>query len=392
MRGTTFALIGPVATSQGNIVSLVCLDDCTPATTFSGCPVAAYTGFGVTVEGGRVTSGCETFGVSRGSDIWNAAFEAITTFEQSFAQGNNVNNPGNANLGRERGTVRSEERAREQNQEQGDNNQPSSGTVGPVQGTGVNGLVTNARNGRAISGATVQVDGTTAASTGSDGRFTLATSTTSRVVRVSAPGFVTSTRTVPGTTTELVISLVPISSTDDIIIVLNWGAQPRDLDAHISGPDRAAGRFHVFFANPRAPLPSPYAILDVDDVSSFGPETITISRDPTTGLFRAGEYRYWVHNFSGSPGFDVSGAQVTIVKGSNQVAEFNVSDSSGNPSLPIWRVANLTVDTAGNVTVTPVRTFTSGSSSSIFTIPSGSGEGVDSFGIDDGSPAAPTEK
>jgi hypothetical protein len=117
VRGTTFMLVGPVATSQGNIAALVCLDDCDGRTTFAGCATSPYTAFGVTVERGKVTSGCDTSAVSKGADYFNAGFEAITTFEQSFAAGNGVDNPGGVNLGREEGDRKADERRAEEQKE-----------------------------------------------------------------------------------------------------------------------------------------------------------------------------------------------------------------------------------------------------------------------------------
>jgi hypothetical protein len=99
VRGTTFALIGPVPTSQGNIVALVCLDDCDGRTSFNGCATSEYTALGVQVEKGKATSGCDVYSVGRNADYFNEAAQAITTFEQSAANGNGVSNPGNANLG-----------------------------------------------------------------------------------------------------------------------------------------------------------------------------------------------------------------------------------------------------------------------------------------------------
>jgi hypothetical protein len=46
VRGTTFVVIGPVTTSVGNLVIIVCTADCTPASTFAGCPLGP---FGATV-------------------------------------------------------------------------------------------------------------------------------------------------------------------------------------------------------------------------------------------------------------------------------------------------------------------------------------------------------
>jgi uncharacterized protein YfaP (DUF2135 family) len=186
---------------------------------------------------------------------------------------------------------------------------------------------------------------------------------------VSAPGFVSTSLTVTvveGSNPAVSVALVPVNTTGDITIVLTWGAQPTDLDSHLSGPDRSGGRFHVYYNAPQQPQPSPYASLDVDDTTGFGPETITIRRDPTTGQFVPGEYHYWVHNFSTTPEFNVSAAHVTISKGGQQLAAFDVANASGDPSLDIWRVANLTLDAAGNVTITPVQTFVSGTDTSVF--------------------------
>jgi len=130
VRGTTFLLIGPVPTSQGNISALVCLDDCDGRTTFAGCAVSPYTAFGVTVERSRATSGCDTAAVSRGADYFNAGAEAITTFEQSFAAGNGVNNPGGVNLGREEGQRHADQRNAEEHEEDRPNINFSSCAIG----------------------------------------------------------------------------------------------------------------------------------------------------------------------------------------------------------------------------------------------------------------------
>jgi hypothetical protein len=84
VRGTTFAVIGPVPTSVGNLVVIVCLADCTPSSTFAGCPLGPYVGYGVEVERGRVTTACVPFAVSRSAGLFDAAFEGITTVEQAL--------------------------------------------------------------------------------------------------------------------------------------------------------------------------------------------------------------------------------------------------------------------------------------------------------------------
>ncbi|MFN8635553.1 MAG: carboxypeptidase regulatory-like domain-containing protein [Chloroflexota bacterium] len=239
----------------------------------------------------------------------------------------------------------------------------------------VTGIVTNALTGAPLANATVRVDGSTATATsGNDGRFVLAgVPSGTRTLRTTATGFVTEVRTVAvvaNASVEQAIALTPARPGGQITIVLTWSTQPQDLDAHLSGPNRSGGRFHVYYASRSQPLPNPYATLDVDDTTSFGPETITISRDPNTGLFAAGEYRYWVHNFSTDPEFDVSDARVTVSSGGSQLDSFNVP--GGAATLDIWRVVNLTVDTAGNVTLTPVQTFAAGFDTTVFLVPPGS--------------------
>jgi hypothetical protein len=264
----------------------------------------------------------------------------------------------------------------DRDQDENDNKNVAVGptpTLGPP-GT-LAGIVTDALTGLPISGALVRVDGESAdATTGSNGRFVLTNiGSGARTVRTTASGYVMEVRTVTviaGSTVEQAIALTTVRPGGEITIVLTWGAQPSDLDAHLSGPNRSGGRFHLFYANPAAPLPSPYASLDVDDLVSFGPETITIRRDPTTGNFVAGEYRYWVHNFSTTPEFDVSNGRVTVNSGGSQLDSFSVP--GGAAGLDIWRVVNLNVDTAGNVTLTPVQSFAAGFDTTPFSVPSGS--------------------
>jgi uncharacterized protein YfaP (DUF2135 family) len=75
--------------------------------------------------------------------------------------------------------------------------------------------------------------------------------------------------------------------------VLYWGELPSDLDSHLVGPDVSGEKFHIYYSNM-----SYYsndvkmADLDLDDVSSYGPETTTIY-SPTDGM-----YAFYVHNYT----------------------------------------------------------------------------------------------
>ena len=56
---------------------------------------------------------------------------------------------------------------------------------------------------------------------------------------------------------------------DSMRIVLNWGKNPLDLDSHLSYKNQ-----HIYWDNKQGLA----ANLDVDDVDSYGPETVTIDK------------------------------------------------------------------------------------------------------------------
>jgi FecR protein len=67
VRGTEFLVYGP---TDENVVGIVCLADCSPDTTFAGCPMGPNVAYWAQVERGRVIGACQPFN-ARG-DIWNA--------------------------------------------------------------------------------------------------------------------------------------------------------------------------------------------------------------------------------------------------------------------------------------------------------------------------------
>lgn len=78
--------------------------------------------------------------------------------------------------------------------------------------------------------------------------------------------------------------MIPILDEDEIRVVLTWGASPRDLDSHMTGPASDGDRFHVFYSHKKYTENGIKKVgLDVDDTTSYGPETITIY-NPSPGV------------------------------------------------------------------------------------------------------------
>lgn len=133
------------------------------------------------------------------------------------------------------------------------------------------------------------------------------------------------------------VLMSPVGTEHEIRIVLSWGTEPRDLDSHLFGPDGSGGRFRIAY-NARGSLTSsPDAALDVDDTSSYGPETVTIVER------RPGVYRYAVHHYSGSGSISSSGAVVQVYRGGTLLARFEpLSGASGQGD--VWHVFEMQGD------------------------------------------------
>ena len=125
-------------------------------------------------------------------------------------------------------------------------------------------------------------------------------------------------------------------SAQQVRIVLKWGEYPRDLDSHLVGPTSDGSKFHTYFSkNGYYEDDIKIADLDLDDTSSYGPETTTIY-NPISG-----KYQFYVHDYSNRANDDSlelskSGATVQVYIGaSNKPAyTFNVPKQKGT----LWKV------------------------------------------------------
>lgn len=230
-----------------------------------------------------------------------------------------------------------------------------------VSGTGtISGRITNALTGAALPGATIQLraganitTGTviTTATTSSTGDYTMTANSGTYTAQISLTGFVTTDFVVVAVGGRTIgnqnYSISPVLSGNDMRIVLTWGASPSDLDTHFTGPvSGSTSRFHVYYQAKS----TTGANLDVDDTSSYGPETVTITQ------FVPGVYRYSVQDFTNrsntsNTALSASGAQVKVLQGSTLVATFNVPTGQTGT---LWTVFEMDGTTK---TITPKNTF-----------------------------------
>lgn len=103
------------------------------------------------------------------------------------------------------------------------------------------------------------------------------------------------------------VFLSPTGAAGTVRIVLTWRADPRDLDSYLTGPiAESTNRFTIAYYSQGNCSASPFACLDQDVTSGFGPETMTITR------VLPGIYRFTVNKYSGSGPLEQSGARVDV--------------------------------------------------------------------------------
>ena len=242
------------------------------------------------------------------------------------------------------------------------------------------GIVRSLFTGAPIPGATVTLNGF-AAPTDAGGAFNIiGVPPGTYQATALAPGFIGQTQQVTILPTQPTTATFNLATAfPNLNFTLVWGVSPLDLDAHLSGPGTIfLPRFHVYFAES---TPETYASMvpdaqgEVDDRDGFGPERITVTANPATQQFVAGEYRFWVDNpqvtFVG-PSYVGSQARVIVNQGNQLIGVFDVANAVGDPNLPLWHVVNVQIDATGNVVgLVPVQQFTGGTPATVLAPPYG---------------------
>jgi tetratricopeptide (TPR) repeat protein len=153
----------------------------------------------------------------------------------------------------------------------------------------------------------------------------------SSLVIIKKPGYSTLVAKCP--CNSLTYALSPVmNNLDAMRIVLSWGRQPKDIDAHLSYENN-----HVYYASKEGQG----ANLDVDDIDSYGPETITIEQRSS-----GSDYIFSVHDYSDRQNpqtynLSNSGARIFVYVGESLVRTYYVpTNMKGN----LWTVFRMSPD------------------------------------------------
>lgn len=130
---------------------------------------------------------------------------------------------------------------------------------------------------------------------------------------------------------EVYSNIVPKITDNAVRIVLSWGQNPSDLDSHLFLPNDK----HIAYYSKQADNGN----LDVDDTSSYGPETITLEN------LEKGTYKYYVADYT-----NCSSSHYTSTDMSNSFAKVDVYTKNGltssftvprNRQGVIWQVFSI---------------------------------------------------
>lgn len=216
---------------------------------------------------------------------------------------------------------------------------------GSVEDTGVaSGIIYNALTGGVVEDVLLSIrkgwnntengDVVLTSTTDANGAYSVTLPIGNYTITATKDGFISTTINIVvqnGETPSQNGTMSPVISGDSFRIVLTWGENPRDLDSHVKGTLADGSSFHVYF-NKKTAKDGDVEIckLDVDDTTSYGPETITLNT--TTDA----PYYYYIDRFAGTGTVASSEAQVKVYQGENLVAAFNVPTDQGDGTY--WNV------------------------------------------------------
>lgn len=156
----------------------------------------------------------------------------------------------------------------------------------------------------------------------------------------SADGYATLKDQSPCNQRELALSP---GGTHAYRIVLSWDKHPMDLDSHLWFKNT-----HIFYYYKQGTVSNMKADLDLDDTTSYGPETITIHE-----AFPDTRYYYSVHDFTNKRKSQsnklsaISEAKVYVYKGETDETLMKFSVPSNGKKGNLWKV--FYIDTDGRI-------------------------------------------
>jgi len=192
----------------------------------------------------------------------------------------------------------------------------------------IRGKVKDARNGRSLNGVSVKIQGTTTNVRTILGFFVLSGLRAGEVkLEYNKQGFIQAKKTINVIADIALgghadIAMSPKMTNNEWRAVVKWGEKPADLDTY--------GKFgytHVSYYQLDRKSQGMRAILEHDDTSSYGPETLYMKG---LGNCRGGsecDFKYQINDYGENGNMkDVSNAEVTLYTGDRVAGTWKIAD------------------------------------------------------------------
>lgn len=217
----------------------------------------------------------------------------------------------------------------------------------------IKGCVQDSNTSQRLANATVDLigknyNGANIAVTDADGNFEItAMENAISLITARLNGQVSNTLSIPTETTDITLDECLFIGTAPLKVRLTWGENPSDLDTHVIGPND----YHIWYVN-LGDYAIDFAELDVDDVSSYGPEVFTALQFPSVG-----RYHYSVYHFAGISTITDSPARVELTLNGQSTIFTPPAGQTADDTW--WNVFDIIVDDSGNITIEPINTWAS---------------------------------
>jgi hypothetical protein len=121
-------------------------------------------------------------------------------------------------------------------------------------------------------------------------------------------------------------------------IILDWGERPADLDLHFE----KAGGYHISYRNMQS-ADDGSTRLDRDDVTSFGPETITVAQTDQRSVYHLYVIDFTNSSNGASRALSASGAVIRVYNRDRLLQTFRVPEGSPGNRWNVFKIVNGTV-------------------------------------------------
>lgn len=124
------------------------------------------------------------------------------------------------------------------------------------------------------------------------------------------------------------LAITPELNDNEMRIILKWGNTSKDLDGHLIVKNSDESSNHIYYNNKKYQDETTSIVLDVDDRSTGGPETITIE-NPQLDMYEYYVYNYVSYGSASLSGLPNSQAVVEVYMGNQLIQKFNVPAEEG---------------------------------------------------------------